>query len=135
MDVADVMSEVGDALDTISGLRVFRYPVDNATPPAAIVSYPENITFDATYGRGMDRMTLPVVVVVGKVWDRSTRDLIAAYAAGSGAESVKAAIDGHTYTACDVVRVTGAEFDVMTIAGTDFIAALFDVDIAGQGSS
>jgi hypothetical protein len=32
------------------------------------------------------------------------------------------------------VRVTRAEFDVVTIGGTDYLAALFDLDIIGDGA-
>lgn len=134
MNLADVMDEVATRLDTISGLRVFAYPPDRVEPPSAIVSYPGTYTYDETYGRGMDRMTLPVVVVVGKVSQRSARDALGAYVDGSGASSVKAVLESGTYTELDSLRVMSVEFDVVTIAGTDYVAALFDVDIAGSGS-
>jgi hypothetical protein len=97
MNLADVMDAVGDRLDTIAGLRVFAYPPGSVTPPAAVVSYPEGIEFDATYGRGSDRMTLPVVVVVGKASDRAARDKLGAYCDGSGASSVKAVLESGEY--------------------------------------
>lgn len=134
MILADVMDQIGDRLDTITGLRVFRYPPDSVTPPAAIVSYPDEIVFDETYGRGMDRMTLPVVIVVGKVSDRTSKDRLTAYANGSGTSSVKGVIEGGTYTAFDTVRISRAEFDVVSINSTDYVAGLFDLDIAGQGA-
>lgn len=134
MDLAQVMQEIADRLDTIEGLRCFGYPAPKVSPPAAIVSYPETLTFDATYGRGMDRLTLPVVLVVGKVSDRRTRENLAGYCAGSGAASVKAVIESGTYAAFDTVRVTGIQFDVVTLAGTDYMGAVFDLDIAGQGA-
>jgi hypothetical protein len=134
MRLADVMEEVAARLGSIDGLRVFPHPADSVSPPAAIVSYPETLTYDETYGRGFDRMTLPVVVVVGKPYDRSTRDLITRYTDGSGGSSVKAALEAGTYASCDGIRVTGVEFDVVSIAGTDYVAAQFDLDIAGSGS-
>lgn len=135
MDLADVMDEVGDRLDLIDGLRVFRYPPPKIVPPAAVVSYPDTLTFDETYGRGMDRMTLPVVLVVGKVSDRTTRDRLGVYCHGSGPNSVKRVLESGTNTAFDSVRVMSVEFDVVTIAGTDYMAAMFDLDISGQGAS
>jgi hypothetical protein len=134
MDLAAVMQAVADRIDTISGLRCFAYPPGTVTPPAAVVSYPEAYDFDATYGRGMDRMSLPVVVAVGRPTDRSTRDLLAAYCAGTGASSIKAVVESGTYSAFHTVRVESIEFDVVPLGGTDYMAAIFTLDIAGSGS-
>lgn len=134
MDLVAVMDEIGDRLDTIDGLRVFRYPPDSITPPAAVVAYPDSLTFDETYGRGMDRLTLPVVVVVGRQSDRASRDNLGRYCDGSGSASVKAVLESGSYTAFDTLRVMSVEFDSVTMAGTDYVAAMFDVDIAGSGA-
>lgn len=128
------MDEVGDALDTIDGLRVYRYPPDSVSVPSAVVAYPETYNYDSTLGRGMDRMTLPVVVMVGKVSDRASRDRIAAYADGDGDRSVKAVVEAGTYTACDKPRVQDVEFDVLLMAGIEYLAATFNIDIAGTGA-
>lgn len=135
MNVATVMDELAAQLDTISGLRVFAFPPDTFTPPAGIVDFPDTVTFDETYGRGMDSMVLPVWVVVGRVSDRATKKNLAAYANGTGAKSIKAVIESGTYTAFDTVRVTGADFDVVTENSVDYRAARFDLDIAGQGGT
>jgi hypothetical protein len=94
MNLADVMDDIATRVDTITGLRTFAYPPDNVPAPAAIVTYPDTYTYDETYGRGMDRVVLPVVVVVGKVSDRKSRDLIAKYCDGDGLSSIKAVIEG-----------------------------------------
>jgi len=136
MNLADVMTQVGARLDTIAGLNVFAFPPDNLHPPAAWIGYPEEYTFDETYGRGMDRITnLPVIVVVAKVSDRSARDEVGAYVNGAGAKSVKGVLESGAYSAFHTLRVTGVSFDVLTRGGTDYLAALFTVDIAGQGSA
>lgn len=137
MNLADCMDAVGDRLDTITGLRVYRYPPDDLAAPAAVVTYPDEYLYDETLGRGMDRITLPVVVFVGKVSDRASRDRIAAYADGAGARSVKGTLeaDVESYTAFDSVRVTGAEFDTIQVAGVDYLAVTFSLDIAGEGAA
>lgn len=134
MNLADVMDEVAARLDTIDGLRCFAQPPGKITPPGAFVDYPENIAFDATYGRGSDRMTLPVALLVGKVVDRSARDQLGAYADGSGAKSIKTVLESGTYTAFDEVTVQRVDFDPVRIAGVDYMAALFTLDIIGPGS-
>lgn len=93
MNLADVMDEVAARVDTIDGLRVSAFPPDQVQPPAAVVTYPEEYLFDETYGRGMDRLTLPVIVMVGRVSDRKSRDQLAAYCDGSGARSLKAVLE------------------------------------------
>jgi len=134
MDLAAVQDAVAARLATIGALRTHAFPPGRVSPDAAIVSYPERIDFDQTYGRGMDTMVLPVVLVVGKVSDRAARDKLAAYCKGTGASSVKAVLESGTYTAFDVVQVADVEFDVVTIEGADYMAALFTLKIAGSGA-
>jgi hypothetical protein len=136
VNLGDVMDEVAAQLGWIPDLNVFAFPPDNLSPPAAWVAYPAGYIFDATYGRGMDRITdLGVVVVVGKVSDSSTRDLVSAYTDGAGARSVKAVLQAGSYTAFDALRVTEVTFDVLTRGGTDYLGALFTLDIGGKGSA
>lgn len=133
MNVAEVMDELGSALGTIPGLRVLPYWADSITPPSAIVGFPDPLTFDSTYARGMDQQTFPVHVCVGNADARTSRDVVAKYANGSGEYSVKAAIDGHEPTAYDSARVDRAEFGVITVGGTDYLTATFYVDVIGTG--
>lgn len=134
MIVSDLMDELATQLETISGLRCFAYPPDSLTPPAAVVSYPDVINYDATYGRGSDTLTLPVMVLVGRPTDRTARDLLSAYVDGSGSKSVKAVLEAGTYTAFDSIRVASAEIDVVTIGATPYLNAEFSVEITGSGS-
>lgn len=134
MNVGNVMQQVADRLATITGLRAYGYPPDAIAAPAAVVTYPETYTYDETYGRGMDRMDLPVVLLIPKPYDRATRALMTKYVDGSGASSVKAVLEGGTYTAFDTIRVAGAEFDVIAIAAVEYLAATLTLDIAGQGA-
>jgi hypothetical protein len=128
------MDQAGAALEGIDGLRVFPYSADRITPPAAIVGWPEMITYDATMARGMDRQSVPVWVIVGRVDARSARDELAAYLDGSGSRSVKAALDDGIYTACHTVRVATATVQTFTFAGVEYIGAEFIVDITGAGA-
>lgn len=133
MDLADVMDAISARLDTIDGLRVF-LPGQKISPPAAVVLFPETLTFDETYGRGMDRLSLPVSLAVGRVSDRSARKQLAAYCDGAGPSSVKAVLESGTYTAFDEVRVESIDFDYVTHEGSVLAEALFTLDIAGSGA-
>ncbi|MEU8220910.1 hypothetical protein AB0C47_34780 [Micromonospora taraxaci] len=137
MDVQAVADELGDALKTIDGLTVPEWGVQRVSPPFALIPLPDGdgITYDMTYGRGGDRIgDWPVLVLIDRPARPESRRAIAAYAAGSGSKSVKQAIEDHTYTALDTVRVTSCEFDVVTYAGTDYLAAMFHLDISGKGA-
>ena len=138
MKIDDVMQQLANRLDTIPGLRVFAYPPAKITPPAAVVTYPADYSYDATYGRGMDKLQLPVVALVGKVSDRATRGQITKYVDGAGAASFKAVLEGNAapaYTAFDSVRVARVVFDVVAIGAVEYLSATFTLDIAGQGSA
>jgi hypothetical protein len=135
VNLASVMAQIATQLDTIAGLRVFAWSAGKIVPPAAIVGWPEEVTFDATYGRGMDTLTLPVFVVAGRPTDRQTVALLGKYADGSGAASVKAVIEaGSAYTAFEAVRVVSVEFDVYTIGAVDYMGAVFMLDVGGSGT-
>ena len=134
MNLNAVMDAIGDRLGIIAGLRIYDYPADKIAAPAAVLGLPDDITYDDAYGRGMDRMSLPLLLVVGRGSDRVARDDLAAYASGSGTRSIKQVLESGTYVAFDTLRVTRVEFDSLRIAGVDHLAALFDLDIAGSGS-
>lgn len=136
MKLAIVMEALAERIDTIQGLHVSSWPIGKVTPPAAVVSYPTTITLDQTYGRGMDRMKLPIVVVVGKPTERTTRDALAEYCDGSGPRSIKQVLEGTRFdtSILHTVRVESIIFDVVTIAATDLMAAMFNLDVTGQGS-
>lgn len=134
MDLGAVMDEVATALTQITGLNVFAYPVGTLTAPAGYVSYPQSIDFDETYGRGSDRFTdLPIVLVVGKPNEKSSRDKVAAWGSGDGPESLKRQMEEHTWTTCDDLTVTSCEFDLEMIAGNPYLAAMFKATVVGPG--
>lgn len=134
MDLNLVMDEIGARLGGISELNIYDYPADSISIPAAILTYPERIDYDETAGRGMDVIrNLGLVIVDGRASDRSARDRIAAYVAGTGARSIKAILESGAYASCTDVHVPSAEFDVQRIGGVDYIAAVFTLDVAGQG--
>ena len=135
----EVMDAVADRLaliDRIDG-RVFAYPPDKVEAPVGIVSYPDAIEFDATYGRGTDMIRgLEVTIVEGRVSDRDARDRMAPYVAGAGPGSVKYVLETPSVEPMpwDDLHVLSVAFDVVTIAGVDYLAATFKIDLAGPGT-
>jgi hypothetical protein len=129
LDLNSVMDAIGVRLGTISGLRVADYPSDAANPPQAIVSLPETVEYDSVMGRGADRVVIPITVLVGRVSDRAARDLLAQYVSGTGATSIKTAVDGDLGGTVHTARVTGASMCVVTIQAVEYLGASFDVEV------
>lgn len=126
-NMATVMDDLGTALATITGLRVFDFPPFSAQPPFAFVDMPEIIEFDLSMQRGTDRATFTVVVAVADVVDRAARDAIAEYAAGSGVKSVRAALDAATIG--QSLHVESVTFRPVSLSSGTYAGALFAVDI------
>jgi hypothetical protein len=135
MDLAAVMDDLASALATVPEFagRAYGYPADVVHPPAAMVLYPDEYVFDGTYARGMDTLTFPALIVVGRWEDRSTRDNLSKFVGGSGTSSVKARVEAFTATAYDTAHVARVEFETVRVAGADFAAATFDINITGTG--
>lgn len=133
MVVTEVMDELGAALEEIPNLRVFPFPADSVSPPAAVVGYPEEITFDVTMGRGVDQLTFPVFVLCGRLSDRSAREALGPFLDGSGAQSVKEALKNGTYVEASSVRAASATVQVISMNAVDYLAAVFSVDVFGPG--
>lgn len=127
-----VRAGLGTALDTITGLRVFDYVPDSLSPPAAVVE-PLEVDYDEAMKRGLDVYRAFVLVIVGRMSDRSSQDRLDAYVAGSGASSVKAALEANRTLggACSTLQVTSARPREVVVSGVNMIAYRFEVSIYG----
>lgn len=136
MDLDAVSNEIRTALGSITGLRTPVWGASQVQAPAAIVALPEKIEFDETYGRGKDHYPdLPVVILVGAPEERASRKALAAYAAGSGAKSVKAVLEAYVWTTCESLTVESCDFDAgASFAATPYLAAIFHLKIIGRGA-
>lgn len=127
LNVNTAMDAIGTALGTITGLRVFDFPADQVSPPAAMVDL-DSITYDDATFRNADRATFKVYLIVGSVVDRSARDALQGYlnGAGAGTTSIKTAVDAIGNA---TVRVMRAQKQAIGIGGVVYeAAAVFDVD-------
>jgi hypothetical protein len=124
LNLNTAMDALGTALAGVTGLRVYDYEASTGAVPAAMVLLPEELVYDNTKGRGTDRAVFPILVMVGKISDRSARDRLAGYCDGTGAAtvSVKAALD-----AAAGVLVNSVTFESVTWGGVPYLAAEFSV--------
>lgn len=126
-NLTDVMDQIGVALGTIAGLRVFDFPPLSAQPPFAFVNLPERVDYHLTYQGGAGRMTIEVYVGVANQVDRSSRDLLAAYAAHTGTLSIRAALE--TATIGQHAQVMFAQFATIALASASYAGLTFSVDV------
>ena len=141
MDVPAVMLGLAAALETVplpgaggGTLRAFAFPVDQISPPAAVVAFPEgDIEFDTTFARGADRALFQVFVLVGRPGERTAYPALAAYMSGQGASSIKAALEADPElggaAAGGTLAVPACRLETVMIGEVPYIAAGFDVDV------
>lgn len=124
LNLAAVMNAAAVRLDTISNLRVHAYPVEVVNVPAAIVSMPNTIDFDATAARGFDRTVIPILLLVSMQSMRIARDDISALITAA-----KAALEKDLGGACDSCRVMNATFEKVTVNGVDYLGANLPLEV------
>ncbi len=110
--VAELREGIATNLRTISGLRAVATVPDNPTPPIAII-YPQNIEYDETFNRGLQTYTFRVVVVVGRVDERSAQNRLDSFVASTGSNSVKLAIESDK-------TLNGKAFDTRVTTMTNY---------------
>lgn len=121
-------------LDTIAILRtVYDYIPDTApATPCGIVGN-VSIDWDDAMQRGLDRATFSVYVIVSRMSERSGQDTLDSLLAGSGAGSVKTALEagGNLNGSCSTVLVTRATPLSFSMGGVEFFAYEYEVEAYG----
>lgn len=118
-------------LATIPGLRTTATVPDDISPPIA-VTFTSTITYDETFGRGLDRYEFSVLVIVGRVDARTSQNTLDAYCAPSGASSIKTAIESNRTLGGIIqdLRVTEMRnYGASNIQSVDYLTAEFVVTV------
>lgn len=108
--IADLRTGLAAALGTISGLRIYEVVPEDPTPPGATIRL-TSVSYDSTMCRGSDQFDFLVPVFVGRADDRTAQARLEQFIAGTGASSVKTAIEADPTLGgrCQVVTVTEAK--------------------------
>jgi hypothetical protein len=130
--ISELRAGLAANLATISGLRTAATVPDQINPPIAVVM-PGSITYDISFARmGGDEYEFTVMVIVGRVDERSAQNKLDAYCSGSGASSIKAAIEsdktlgGKAFTSrCTSLR----NYNQVTVGDVTYLAAEFTVQV------
>jgi len=118
-------------LATIRGLRTAATVPDNPAPPVAVI-VPVNVEYDTSFGRGTDTYTFSVLLIVGRMSERTAQTTLDAYINPTGATSIKAAINADPTLggACQSARVTNmVNYGSLIVGDTEYLSADFQITI------
>lgn len=127
--ISDIRSGLATRLATISGLRTSATLPDNPNPPIALIT-PNSVQFDDVFKRGMQTYNFTVLVIVGRVDERTAQNNLDAYCASTGSSSIKLAIEGDKTLGGKVfdTRVTEMRnYGQLSIAEVIYLSAEFSV--------
>ena len=107
--------------------RAYGWPVKEVSPPCAIVGYPAEIVYDATFRDGSQELTFPVYLLIGPVSDRATRDAVSV--ALEGTAKVKAALDGSLSGTVSDARVATARIQQVPVGLVDYLSVEYALEV------
>jgi len=113
-------------------MRVYDLIPSVPVAPAAVVGQLD-FTFDLNNARGLDQANLDVIVLVQRFTERTGQNDLDKYLAGSGAYSIKAAIESDLTLggACNTLRVTSAEAGTYAAGDIEFLSYRYRLTVWG----
>ena len=132
--IADIRDGIAENISTITGLRTTTTIPDNPQPPVAVIQ-PSSINYDRAFARGLDEYNFVVTVIVGRASERQAQRLLDLYCGGTGASSVKTAIESNrTLTGLiQDLRVTAMRnYGTISLGDVTYLAAEFDLIVYTQ---
>lgn len=129
--ITQLRTKLAENIATISGLRTSAEMPDNPNPPIAIIR-PAGIQYDQSFARGLVRYQFVIVVIVGRVAEKTAQRSLDAYCSSTGSASIKLAVesdktlDGNCYD----LRVTEMRnYTPIQLNEGTYLAAEFAVDV------
>jgi len=132
MTVSTVRDNMKTQLSSISGLRIYDTVPDSINVPAAVVGMLD-FNFDTSMDRGFDTATLDLILITGRMSERSAQNSLDGYLSGSGSGSIKTVLENNKTLsgACQTLRVTTATSGSLQVGGIDYLAYRFRVLVTG----
>lgn len=129
--LSEIRTGLATNLATIDGLRTSAFVPDEPKPPIAVI-FPETVSFDTSFGRGLDEYTFTIQLIVSKVSDRNAQSNLDGYCNPDGSQSVKAAIESDRTLGGLIqdLRVTEArDYRAATINENTYLTVTFVVTV------
>lgn len=131
MTLAAIRQGIAANLSTISGLRTSWFVPDNPSPPIAIV-VPERVDYDVSFARGSDTFYLNVLIIGGRINERTAQSSLDAFLDSTGTSSVKTAIESDKTLggAAHSLRVTDwSGYGPLAIGDAQYLTVTFRVTV------
>ena len=90
--ITELRTAIATNLGTITGLRTSPEMPDNPNPPIALVR-PTSVDYNQAFAKGMTLYRFSVVVVVGRVAEKTAQRSLDAYCSSTGSSSIKNAVE------------------------------------------
>lgn len=123
-------------LETIDGVTGYARPTGTINVPAAVV-VAGPIVFDDAMARGSDMLSYTIVLLIADADSDLAQQQLDEYLAGSGARSVKAAIEGEQTLGgvADWTHVRGVtSYGLIEYDGRQYVGARFPVEVNVDGT-
>lgn len=136
------LSELREALattitDAIEELTGYEVVPEGANPPAFIV-VPRSTDFQRAFGRGLDAVSLDVLVLVSRRDDALAQYDLDPFVSSAGTSSIREAIwNNRTLGIADIEATVTSMTDygqVVAFAGTEYLTARLTVEVLTSGT-
>ena len=134
-----IPSDVRDGIKTavnITGLRVYDTIPDGLVPPALVIGQ-ISITWDYVFSRGLDKGSVDLILITGRMSDRAAQDYLDGFLVSSGASSIKAKLDAApTLPKASVATVSSstcisANPISVSVSGVEMLAYKYTLELWG----
>lgn len=120
------------ALRRIDGMRVYEHLTEQANPPMAVITL-ERVNYHLAFQGGTSEWNFIVVIVVGRMGERSAQELLDDVMGWDGPRSVRAALDvdkSLSGSAQSVKTVAARGVRPFSIGDAQYLGVEFEVTVA-----
>lgn len=135
MTVSGLRDGLAANLTTLFAGRSYDTVPDSPNPPCAVV-VPNGITYHAAFLNGKSTYSFTVLVIVGRVDERTAQDRLDGYCTSTGTTSVKAALESDCTlngSAFDLLVTEMRNYQQLVLSdGVTYLSAEFAVSVIAE---
>ena len=134
-----IPSDVRDGIKTainITGLRVYDTIPDGLVPPALVIGQ-LSLTWEYVLANTLDTATIDLILITGRMSERSAQDYLDSFLAPTGATSIKAKLDAAptlpkaSVATVSTSRVVSATPISVSVSGVEMLAYRYSMEFYG----